>query len=62
MKKIVKQEQSELQNSETKVIEEPVYTNWDFPNFIKNNPNATPEQITKFLKDKKFRDFMIFGK
>jgi hypothetical protein len=42
--------------------ETPNYTNWDYPTWIKNNPNATPEQIRQFFREKKLHDFMIFGK
>lgn len=49
---------------EPKLPEEdkPNYTNWDFGNFMKNNPNATPQEIKQFLREKRMHDFMIFGK
>jgi hypothetical protein len=31
---------------------EPVYTNWDYPTWIKNNPNATEKEIKAFLKQR----------
>ena len=42
--------------------DKPNYTNWDYPTWIRNNPNATPEQIKQFFREKKLHDFMIFGK
>lgn len=41
---------------------QPVYTNWDFSTWMRNNPNATPDEIKKFLREKKLHDFMIFGR
>jgi hypothetical protein len=46
------------QTQETEEVQ-PVYTNWDFPTFMKNNPNATPEQVRQFLQEKRARDFFI---
>jgi hypothetical protein len=41
----------ETEKPEEKEIE-PVYTNWDFPTWMKNNPNATEKEIRAFLKQR----------
>jgi hypothetical protein len=59
MTKDKKQDSKETLSKET---ETPNYKNWDYPTFMKNNPNATPEEIRTFLRQKRLNDFMIFGR
>lgn len=60
MTKDKKQDSKETLSTETETT--PNYKNWDYPTFMKNNPNATPEEIRTFLRQKRLNDFMIFGR
>jgi hypothetical protein len=53
---------TEILNTADKAESKPNYTNWDYPTWMKNNPNATPEEIKQFFREKKLHDFMIFGR
>jgi hypothetical protein len=33
-------------------VDRPVYRNWDFFTFMKNNPDATEKEIRAFLKER----------
>jgi len=35
--------------------DKPNYANWDYPTWIKNNPNATEKEIRQWLKDRSNR-------